>query len=727
MKDYTISSKVLIRTHRNSFCELNSLNEESIESLFSQANIQEAIYLASPDLYDKLKIFPLLENKEKERVRNAFVRYINRMSTRCTPFGLFAGCSMGTFGENTNLIVSKKIIRHTRLDMNYLCSLSQYISNAPETRSKLKYFPNNTLYIIGNEYRYIEYNYLTDKRIHRISSVKKTSYLDQILKISQEKASIEELCSYLTSDYIQKEDALNYIYDLIQSQILISELDPTVTGEELLTSIISILNNIDINNIFINSLKSIQNIMQQIDVSGYNSINKYEEIENLVKKIGAPYNKKYLLQVDINNVFVKNIIPLSIRKEIESTVAFLNKIIPARKNDDLLRFQEQFSERFGEKEVLLMVALDPEIGIGYPIENGNKDLSKLFDNFYLPKILTPLQNINYGIIQSVLLKKMSEQNNLLSEIEIKDEDFKDIIESQINLPDTFSVLFEIISDDESGFLIRLKSIGNNSAANLLARFAYTDKKIEDFVNEIAQKEQTLKSDVILAEIAHLPDSRIGNVLYRPHFREYEIVYLANSSKPKDNVIYASDLFLSVKHGKLFLRSNRLNRGIVPHFTTAHNYSLSTIPIHRFLCDMQYQNQRESLTFDIGFLKSELCYIPRIRYKNTILSPAIWNIKVDDMKYLISMKDDEDFLNHITAWRENKKIPTYSLLSDSDNELFIDWNNVVSLHSFLSVVKNRVSFRLIEFLHDKKKAVIKDGNGNCYLNEFIVSFLKDEKK
>jgi hypothetical protein len=726
MEDYIISPKVIIRTHRNSFNELKSFYKKNIDALFCQTDIQDAIYIASSDLYEKLTKYPSLENKEKEQVRNSFIRYINRMSTRCTPFGLFAGCAIGTIGERTNLTVSQKIIRHTRLDMNYLCSLSQYLSNIPEIKYKLKYYPNNSLYIVGDEYRYIEYHYLKDSRVHQVSSVKRTFYLSKILRISKTGVTIEDLYPYIINEYIQEEDAINYIDDLIQSQILVSELDPAVTGDDLLNRILSILNSIGINSPYRDILKSIQHVMKQIDMDEGDSLNKYEEIENLVKNIEAPYNRKYLLQVDINNVFTNSTIGASIRKEIESTVTFLNKIIPVSKDDNLSKFQEEFTKRFEEKEIPLLIALDPEIGIGYPKENGNKDVSPLLDEFYLPKNIKPVQNVTYSIIQSVLLKKLSEQNDSLLEIEIKNEDFKDIIENRVDLPDTFSVLFEIIRDSGNNILIRLKSTGNSSAANLFARFAYTDKKIEDLVKEITKKEQSLNPDVILAEIAHLPDSRVGNVLYRPHLRNYEIVYLANSSMPKDKVIFASDIMLSVKYGKLFLRSKRLNKEIMPHLTNAHIYSLSTIPIYRFLCDMQYQNQRDSLKFDIGFLKNELPYVPRIRYKHTVLSPATWNIKIDEIKHLISIKEDENLLHNTNIWREKKKISNYSLLSDWDNDLFIDWGNAISLRAFLSVVKNRDSFRLIEFLYNEKDAVIRDKSGNGYLNECIAILLKNEE-
>lgn len=721
MKDYVISSKVIVRTPRKSFNELKSFYESDIEVLFNQVDIKEAICIASFDLYEKLQKYSLLDFKEKERVKNAFMRYMTRMSTRCSPFGLFAGCSIAAISDCTDLILLRKVIKHVRMDMSYLCSLSQYLSNIPSIKCKLKYYPNNSIYIVGYEYRYVEYIYMKNKRTHRISSIKKTSYLEKILQISRNGAYIEDICSCIINDYIQKDDVLNYIYDLINSQILVSELDPTVTGNDLLYRILSILRNVN-DERYHSILKSIQDIMIKMNESE-NILNELDAIEKHVKDIGAPYNYKYLLQVDMNNIFVKNTIAVSIINEIESTVKFLRKIIPIYEDENLFQFQKKFIERFGEREVPLLIALDPEVGLGYPLGNGYRDVSLLLEGFDVQNNISTSHSVNCDMIQSVVLKKISE-NNSLSEIEIEDEDFEIDKEFDYDLPNTFSVFFEILRDNGNDYLIRIKSIGHSSAANLLARFAYTDERIEDFTKEITRKEQSLKSNVILAEIVHLPDSRVGNILFRPHLRNYEITYLANSSMPEDMVISGSDIMISVKYGKLYLRSKRLNKEILPCLTTAHNYSLSSLPLYRFLCDIQYQNKQISLMPNTNFLFDKLSYVPRIRYKNTILSRAMWNVNVKEIEFLISIKDDQYFLDDVKKWRCKRKIPRYSLFSDGDSELFIDWENITSIRSFFSVLKTTAKFRLMEFLYDDNNYVIRDGNGNGYMNEFIISMLKN---
>jgi hypothetical protein len=114
------------------------------------------------------------------------------------------------------------------------------------------------------------------------------------------------------------------------------------------------------------------------------------------------------------------------------------------------------------------------------------------------------------------------------EIQLYDADFTLQAENWTDIPDTFSVMCKIFSIKEEQSLIYFSSCGGRSGANLLARFAHIDKEIENHVLEITQKESELQKDAIIAEIVNLPESHIGNIIFRPIIRHYEITYLAKS-------------------------------------------------------------------------------------------------------------------------------------------------------------------------------------------------------
>lgn len=67
--------------------------------------LEDAIALASPPLYRTMQRLPELDRDEQTKALQSFRRYAFRMATRCTPFGLFAGVTVGTAGTSTSLVL----------------------------------------------------------------------------------------------------------------------------------------------------------------------------------------------------------------------------------------------------------------------------------------------------------------------------------------------------------------------------------------------------------------------------------------------------------------------------------------------------------------------------------------------------------------------------------------------------------------------------------------------
>ncbi|MDR0230820.1 MAG: lantibiotic dehydratase family protein [Dysgonamonadaceae bacterium] len=718
---------------RTSCFPFNSLKEEIFRTKILNPQVQEAIYIASPVLYAELQKYiagTIINIEEKQRIESAVYRYISRMSSRCTPFGLFAGCSLGEItGDETNILLDN-FKRHTRLDMYFLCILSQELSKQSGIKENIKYFPNTTLHSIGNKYRYVEYHYKQSKRIHRISSVSRSPYLDTILKIARKGTKINNLLTYLINSKIteDKTEALDFIYELIDSQIIINELSPSVTGDDFFSRIISILEKSDVEENLIMPLKEIQKTLWQLDSNQNNDVELYQNIIRKIEEIKIPYEEKFLFQVDMTKNVIEATLGKDIINELQSTMIFLNKITSEQKNETLVQFQQAFYNRYEDKEVPLMEVLDIEMGIGYPVSANTGDVSPLLDDFLIFGQTGQGMNFQSNAFLSILFKKTIEalsQNK--NEIIFNDDDVKNFNIYWEDLPHTIYSKFEIIRSNKESPLIQLNGFYGNCGANLLARFAHTDEKVTRFVSQVVAKEQQLEPNALLAEIAHLPDSRTGNVLSRPHIRDYEILYLANSDLPEKKLIYMSDLCISIRKGRIYLRSKRLNKEIIPRLTNAHNYRNNPMPVYHFLCDMQMQQGRGGLFFNWRYLNNELSFLPRVRYKNTILSLATWKIKIEEIKHLFAIKEDDKLITEVRKWREQYHFPEKMILPDGDNELLIDWENVRSIKALFSIIKKREMIILTEFLYDPENSVVRNKNGNPYPNECIVAFYKTPKK
>ncbi len=68
------------------------------------------------------------------------------MSTRCTPFGLFAKCSIGSFRSTNNLILENIVERHSNFDMSLVNFFISYLAELEEIRDVVNYFQNSSLF-----------------------------------------------------------------------------------------------------------------------------------------------------------------------------------------------------------------------------------------------------------------------------------------------------------------------------------------------------------------------------------------------------------------------------------------------------------------------------------------------------------------------------------------------------------------------------------------------------
>jgi len=691
---------------------------------FSNPKIQEAIFLASPVLFrelQKLSQATSKNDKEAERVIHSFTRYLSRMQTRCTPFGLFAGCGVGeTGGTNTAIHMQDTCQRKTRLDMLYLYTLYDAILQMPDIREKIKNYPNSSLYLWGKRYRYVETEYLPSGVTYHLSETSSSFHLKKALKIATNGAVMMDLVNCLVSNVNTKEDATEFINDLINAQVLTGELSKSITGNDYFERMVCMIESINDNNRILPILKEIQFALKKID-HGNSGINAYQYIQSLVERIEVPYKEQYLFQVDMIRTTNDANLGNGTIEDLKSALIFLNRIKVLKKNELLDKFRQDFLSRYEEREIPLMEALDTESGLGYPSKSADGDLTPLIENFRLPQQTDENNSYNTNKFQSILYKKAFEcLSKGQQEIVFFDDDVKDFTINWNDLPPTIYTIFEIIRSNSDNNLIHLHFF-SGSGANVLARFAHADEKMDSFVKKIAEKEQTLTSDYILAEVVHLPEARLSNVLFRPHIRDFEIVYLSSSDMPCEKKLHVSDLLLSVRNNRIILRSKKTGKEIIPWLTTAHVYHFG-LPVYRFLCDMQKQGRRYGSNFDWGSYSQN--YRPRVRYKNIILSPASWIITRDELKHLFIIQEDDNLLSEIEVWRNQHQIPRYVLMIESDQKLWVDWENALSIRSMFSIIKNHPVVTFTEFLFEPEHAVVRDSDGNAYTNECIAVFYRE---
>lgn len=727
----------LLRTPAFSVSEIiafnnrNPSNEEAIAflgELLKNKYFSESIYIASPEFYEQVMGWNRnsLNRKDQEKMLLSLYKYFIRMCSRCTPYGLFAGCTMGAIADTTTIQLEglEKSRRNVRLDMNYVSEIVDYLLNIDEVKENSLFYPNSSIYRIAEKYRYLEYSIINKQRMYYLTEVAVNPYLEKILELAKQGATIHSIITALCHDEeVTHEEAAEFTEQLIQSQLLIPEFELMITGDEFFDLLLDKLKTFPGSQYWLRPFQMVNKILKVPT----QSIADYMQIGRLLRPVLPNTSAKDLIQVDMFNTAVQNELSSSFINDLTKRFEKLYTINFLAESADLQEFRNAFIERYESREVPLMDALDPETGIGYGKQNShNTDYTPLIDDI---NFINPIdEKWEWTAMRNFQMNKIVEASaKQLEEIQLSDTDINQMAAPSTNMPDSLYIhgLITAGNDhekDEPDFVL-ISNIGP-SGASLLGRFCHGDKELSKNVCKYLKEEELHHPDYIYAEIVHLPQSRVGNILMRPFLREYEIVYLGNSVLAADKQIRIDDLLISIRNGEIILRSKQFGKRVIPRLTTAHAYANGNLSVYKFLCDLQFQNLMPGVRWNWGPLGS-LPYLPRVRYKNIILSRRTWSLNKKDFENEKNTNKDQ-IISKLTDTIKKSGIPKYVLLVEGDNELLLDTDCQLSLKLLAEHVVKRNMTALVEFFNTPEKCIV-NGAGGPYVGEFILPLIKEPAK
>ncbi|MEO4003970.1 lantibiotic dehydratase [Flavobacterium sp. CAU 1735] len=721
MKNYSFANKAIVRTPLEP--KKLDISWETIQEVFKNPKNREALFIGSPSIYKAFELWEkgeaFQEEFELKSLKGSLYKYTSRLSNRCTPFGMFAQVSAIDMGPETKIEFDNAAIsRFTKYDMYFLGSFMPIITKENAIRAVLKYFPNNSIYTVFDKYRFVEYYFKKNVRLHKISEVVATEYLEVVLKNAKNGATVSDLAQHLISDEINEKDATAFINTVIDSQFLVSELEFTLTGEDYFESLIAKFKEdrfaFHEAQVILELILTLKEKISNLDENVFNDPEKYREIYKMLNQELDEVDESKLFQVDSYRNLPDATLSNKAFKKLRSGVTAMNKLQPVHERTALKEFKRKFTERYEEYEQPLIKVLDPDVGIGYGKQSGAK--TPLVDELNVNPNYSNYRQITQSPERAFLFRKLIQatQTNTTN-IKLTDEEINQFDEKEHLYPDTFSVFFNMFHENNEE-KIALSYVSGPSANGLIGRFGHLNNNIMELCNEISERENALHPDKIIAEIIHLPQARTGNILYRGFQRDYEIPYLGSSSLDQEHQILVDDLYISVKNNRIVLRSKRLNKEVIPRLGNAHNYSANALPIYHFLCDLQNQDS-SGLGFSWGELQNDFDFLPRLTYNDIVLSRATWNLSEKDIKYILSLKD-ESVVDSVRAFQRERQIPDIVSFVQGDNEVVVNFTNELSCKVFALMLKGERFIQLKEFLFTN------DTVTENYCNEFIVSAFKN---
>ena len=707
-----------------------------LEDIVATPEFRDALYVASPSL--AAAVDPWRKEPDGERGRateRSLVSYLMRAAARPTPFGLFAGCTTGIVGERTRLRLEgpRRYRRHTRLDMDYLWALAEAVERDPRLRGELDYRPNSSLYQAGDRLLFAEARQGRAGLSYRLVAVDATGYLMQTLTRARDGARLGALAAALVGGDITRADADEYLAELVGSQVLIADIRPQLTGPAPADTLAATLERHERGADLARMLEKAADGLAAIDADGIGvPAERYRAVASVLDSMPASPEPSRFVHVDMMKPAAEVTLGVGVVSELQRGVGILHALSRSRRHEGLRQFREQFVRRYETREVPLAQALDEENGIGFDRSGSPAaEAAPLLAGLLLaglPLAGLPLdrgqdQPAQWTRRDAFLLDKLTHALAAGNrEITVEAAEAEAVRDSDIPpLPDAFEVMATVVAGrDHDDHQVVLHSASGPSGARLLGRFCHADDELDRLVRAHLTAEEAVRPERVFAEVVHLPEGRIGNILSRPVLRGYEIPYLGRSGAPADRQLPLSDLLVSVQDERIVLRSLRLRREVVPRLTTAHNHITRGLGVYRFLCALQYQQVTPGITWDWGPL-GQAPFLPRVVSGRLILSRARWNLRDGDLAAFRLARGARQFAA-VRRLRDSHRMPRYVALAVGENELVVDLDNVLSIETLAHEVRGRAYASLVEMMPGPDQ-LCASGPDGPFTHEVIVPFVR----
>ncbi|MGW7442949.1 lantibiotic dehydratase [Kitasatospora sp. NPDC054795] len=740
-----------------------------LRELYGRADVREALSVASSSLTTGLEAWE--HSPAGRRGRNAehsLLRYLARMSARPTPFGLFAGCSVGSVDPAEDgptaleLGPSSSYRRRTGLDFGYLGALTADLRRRPEVRRHLVHRPNSSLYRSAGRLRYVEVLRTDAGPTHRLVEVEPAPWLLAAVDRAGSGARPDELVAAVLAAEpdVEPGEARRAVEELIEHQILVPELVPPVSGPEPLADLLAQVRPFAEQAGLGPVTAALDAARRQLatadrrppgEASGH-----YARAAALLTRppvAADPAGPAGLFRIDLVKPAARAVLGRAVAAEVLRGARLVHRLGGTRPDPQLARFTAAYRTRYGAREVPLCEALDPESGLGFPVRAapmaaaepllagldlaGPNLAGPNLDGFDLDGQDASGRPVDgeqrWDGRHRLLLTWLGEAMRTgARELALGPERLDALTaadESTIDrppLPDSFGVVASILAESPQAvargrYRVHISALGGPSGAYLLGRFCHDGDDLTRCVRAHLRAEEALRPDAVFAEIAHLPGERIGNVLRRPLLRGHEIPCLGRSGAPPDQQIPLTDLTLAPDGDRLALRSARLGAEVVPRLTSAHHFAApANLGLYRFLCALQAPQQARGLDAVLGPLAAAP-YLPRIVSGRLVLARARWNLTERQLARFAAPSPGERFVA-VQELRREMGLPRWVAVAEGDRLLPVDLENTVFLDMAARLLAGRSTATMAElFLGDED--LLARGPEGRFTHEVVVPFVR----
>lgn len=672
--------------------------------------LKEAIEIASPSLHQTLQ---KASHKNREATATSLLNYALRMATRAIPFGLFSFVAVGYWGKNADIYLNlNNVQKRARPDMAWVYELIRNIFTNESLFSSLAVYTNPLAK--RHEHRFIlDYVRLAEeeeKQLSKKTSISASELVKTILSHAKHSKSIGELADQVLVSLpgLDRLKVIEVIRELIQQQFLLPSLIPSLLS---FSPFEDFLKNVP-------SKAQFQNIVEKLLSYNMSSPGKgVLQLQSLQSEMKEIAQAKTYLQVDsfLQNPSLQ--LPSKIGEELAAAATVLWKLTHKKHpSTHLSEYHKKFIEKYGtHRTVPLLELLSEERGLGN-FENGKNTSHKVSSSF--------AKEWDKWLHRQLLAAIWEKKDEIIVTDEVISNLYaltKEPSPSPEEALPSLDLFCKIISDskemiDSNNYLIQIIQ-PTCQGGNSIGRFIdLLDEKAHHHFKALLEMEEELDKNSVHLEISYWPmKGHQANVSTHPCFRKFRLDL--SCSNPEVSSLSLEDIYVGASLDRFYLTLKEGGCELAAKMCNLLNPAVLPIPL-KFMREVTLQKYGIISSFFWNQLEEKTSFLPRIRFQNTILAPAQWNL---DSNSFYRIKK-EDLISQFTNWANQWKLPQYCFLVKGDQHLLIDRTHSAHLNDLILKLSKGESLKFVE---NMDSSWIKSERGS-HMCEFVVPLLKQSQ-
>jgi lantibiotic biosynthesis protein len=636
------------------------------------------------------------------RLEGKLLRYLIRMSTRATPFGLFAGVGIAGWAERTDLALGGPPETRTRLDMEWLLRLVLDLEADPEVRRHLRLFANTAAFERAGRL------HLSDAApaasgVAGSVSVRATGAVRRAMAEARRPILHADLAANLLGVIpgATPERVDRLIAQLCEATLLLTDLRPPLTGQDpagwvagrlaAATGAARARDQAE----RLAGLAADAAALDRAEAAGA-AVGR----ARLTERMGAG-GARPPLQVDARLDLRGAGLHPAVGAAAAEAAELLLRMTPLPDGPaHLAAYRRGFLRRYGpDRTVPLLELLDPRFGLG-PLGPATGPTT--------PAAAAPRSQL----LLDLACRALRERPPVLE----LDEELVGRLATSTPDPETAPRSLELYvgvaassaaAIDAGVFTLVLgHGPGVSPAGRSLGRFADLLAPADQV--RLAGPGPT-RSGVVEAELVYLPRRlRQANVAVRPATLGFELAVGTSPGVPGDRVIPLDELAVGVRDGRL--RVWWPARGVEVEVTAGHMLNPTEAPAAaRFLAEAGRDGRAQLGGFSWG-PAAGFPYLPRVQAGRVVLRPASWRVGSETLTTTSPAG--------LGRWRDDWEVPRHVQLGGGDRRLLLDLDDPAQAGQVLEELGRGRPVLLHEAVPGPEGAWL-PGPGGRYLAELVV--------